>query len=302
MNVSGSSPILVYVIFSEKSSDFLKIMIHCIVGATGAGKTGLNACLLKKEYRTVGHKLLIDTQQRIKALNLERKKPLTIPDKPPIFSDFKTSFLDGYEHYYEPYYINGYYFGMVNEKMPTQFVLPNSRIHLSEVQRYYNSKDGTPLPRHVSNLFEMHRHYGLDIWMDVQRGMLVDKNIRDLCRHFIEVQDMEHIKTETGRIIQTTWHCREFDSNLAFEEYLETGKKTYFETTYVYRGNIFRIYDSFEHFDDFIPGEGKDFTCLPFLKKGEKVPPEFEMYYRIGEPKEYRHVPKPPASKEKRVA
>lgn len=231
------------------------------------------------------------TQERIRALNLERKTPLTIPDKPPIFSDFKVKFLDGYEQYYEPYYINGYYFGMANEKMPTQFVLPHSHVHLTEVQHYYNSKDLLPLPRHVSSLFEMYRQYFLDIWLDLQRPILLDKNIRDLIKHFIEVLGMENLTDEeTGRIIQSTFRCREFDSNFALEEYLETGKETYRETQYVYRGNIFRIYDSFEHFDDFIPGEGKDFTLLPFVKKGEKVPPEFEMYYRRGEPREYRHV------------
>ena len=276
-------------------------MITIIFGEPGAGKTSLMAHFLLDLYQREGSALLRECRQKVEALNEMRSTPFTLPSKPPIFSDFNVKFLVGYKKYFEPYYINGYYFGMQNDNMPTQLLPPKSKVFLTEGQRYFDSRKSATFPRFVSEAFEMHRHYGLDIYIDVQRPVLIDKNVRELCKRFIEVQGMEHQETQlTGQITATTFHCREFDSNAAVEAYLGGGEKIYRSTTYEHRGNILETFDSYGHFDDFLPKEGSDFHLLPFLGKGGKPPKELEAFYKFTEPKEYRGGAA--ATKEKKAA
>ena len=133
-------------------------MITIIFGAPGTGKTSLNTHFLQTEYKTHGRALLAQTQKRIAEVNRTRVKPLTLPDKPPIFANYKASFKTGYEKTFEPYYINPFYLGLENGNMPTQYLPPQSRVFISESQRYYNSRKSSTLPDWVSRLYEMHRH------------------------------------------------------------------------------------------------------------------------------------------------
>lgn len=269
-------------------------MIHIISGPPGAGKSSLNTYFIKKTYAEQGRTLLESCSAKIAELNKTRVHTLTVPDKPPIFSDYRARFLVDYETYYEPYYINGYYLGLANERMPTQYLPPYSKVFLGEAQRYYNSRKSSNFPDHVSRLYEMHRHFGFDIYMDVQRVKLIDPNIRDLCRHFIEVQSMQHTKDERGRIKKTVWTCREFTNWTDFEDYLEHGSETYTETTYTNEGNIFDCFNSFGYFDMFVPAEGRDFNYLKHLARSEinQLPEDRARFYKSGEPIGYRTMPK----------
>lgn len=277
-------------------------MITIIFGATGAGKTSLNAHFLYETYRKEGRKLLSQCNEKLREASIACGRTLTPPANPPIFSDFKVRFLDGYESYYEPYYLNGYYFGLGNESMPTQYVVPYAKIFLSEGQRYFDSRQSKMFPRWVSDAFEMHRHFGLDIFIDVQRAKLIDINIRELCRRFLEVREMVHETTGTGKIMQTTFKCREFDSNVAVENYLQTGDPAlYRETEFVHRGNIYSLFDSFEHFRDFLPKNNEDFFYLPFPGQGRPVPKKYECFYRPGEPQGYRSKAEDKGKKDKKT-
>lgn len=206
-------------------------MIIIIFGAPGAGKSALMTYFIKKLYIEQGRAILSSSQSRIKALNRTRRTPLTVPDRVPIYSDFKVNFKVGYEKWYEPYFINGFYFGLPNEKMPEILVAPGGKVFLSEAQRYFNSRQ-RGLPDYSSRLFEMHRHYGLDIYMDTQRPGLIDLNIRALCKSFIEVMGIEHEYDFAGRIVASTFRCRAFRNNADVEEYLNAGAGNYTETTY----------------------------------------------------------------------
>ena len=166
-------------------------MITTVFGKPGVGKTAFLAYQLQNLYFTQGLNLLDECRDKINAENLNREHLLTLPTQPPIFSDFGVKFLVDYEEEYEPYYINGYYFGMQNKNMQTQFLPPCSKLFLSEGQRYFDSRKSKTFPAFVSAAFEMHRHYGLDIWIDVQRPKLIDANIRELCKKFIEVIKIE---------------------------------------------------------------------------------------------------------------
>ena len=276
-------------------------MIVIIFGKPGIGKTSLNAAFLKQEYEQEGEYLLESCCECIESLNFGRKKPLQMPDKSPIYSDFEVSLLVDYEEYYEPYYINGFYFGLKNERLKTMNLPPYAKIHLCEAQKYFDSRKSKTFPAFVSRAFEMHRHYGLDIIMDVQRLGLIDLNVREIAGKFIEVVDCIHEEDACGGIARTTWHCREFDSYQTVRDYLEASGKDYREATYTNEGNIFEIFNSYGCFDEFVPDEGQDFAYLEHLrgKDVKQLPEEIQRYYISGEPKEYRTEPKPEKDKKR---
>lgn len=276
-------------------------MITIIFGKPGAGKTSLMAHFLQDLYAKQGKSLLKKSISEIERVNETRKTPLTLPDRPPIYSDFEVWIHTGYNKWFIPYFINGYYFGLANENMPTQFVFPYAKIFLSEAQRYFDSRKSSTFPRFAASAFEMHRHYGLDIWLDVQRVGLIDLNVRELCKRFIEVQDVEHTTSGTGEITASEWKCREFETSADVDLYLKSGDKVYAETSYRHEGNIFSGVDSRGHFGDFLPADGKGFTNLPFLRAGEKPAPGTEIFYQSGEPKGYRGMPPKKEKKEEKA-
>ncbi len=281
-------------------------MLTIISGVPGAGKSSLNAYFLYSTYREEGRTLLKRCRAKIEELNKTRLHPLTPPTQPPIYSDFKVKFPAGYKKWYEPYFINGYYMGLSNERLKTQFLPPYAKVFLGESQRYYNSRKSGSFPDFVSRFYEMHRHFGLDIYLDVQRVRLIDPNIRELCRRFIEVQGMEHTCDKLGRITRTVWHCREFGNWIDFEDYLNTGADTYKETSYTYDGNIFDCYDSFSFFENYLPEDvaGNDICYLKHLSRAEArfIGADKAEFYKSGEPVAYRKAPEAPRSNNKNNA
>lgn len=281
-------------------------MLTIISGVPGAGKSSLNAYFLYSTYRKEGRTLLKRCRAKIEELNKTRLHPLTLPAQPPIYSDFKVKFPAGYKKWYEPYFINGYYMGLSNERLKTQFLPPYAKVFLGESQRYYNSRKSGSFPDFVSRFYEMHRHFGLDIYLDVQRVRLIDPNIRELCRRFIEVQGMEHTRDKLGRITRTVWHCREFGNWIDFEDYLNTGADTYKETTYSYDGNIFDCYDSFSFFENYLPEDvaGNDICYLKHLSRAEAhfIGADKAEFYKSGEPVAYRTATEKPKAKDKKNA
>lgn len=261
-------------------------MITIIFGAPGAGKTSLLTYFLKHVYLAHGRVLLKNTKTTIEYLNQTRTTPLTVPDKPPIFANFNSRFLVGYKKYFEPYFINPYYFGLPNDKMATQFVPPRSNIFISEAQTYYDSRKSANFPPHVARAYEKHRHYHLSFWLDVQRPEAIDLSIRRLDCRYIEVLGTENDMDRFGRIIKTVFRCREFENWTAVEQYINTGAGDYTETTYINEGNIFKNFNSYEYFNEFLPRDGQDFKLLTF--NPHAAVRSDEKFYREAEPEEYR--------------
>lgn len=113
----------------------------------------------------------------------------------------------------------------------------------------------------------MHRHYGLDIYLDLQRVKLLDLNIRELCTKFILVKELKNITSSLGVVIENEWLCYEWTSWIEVEKYLEKNVKNYTKVRYVNNGNIFKTFDSCSYADEFLPGDGKDFVYLEHLSK-----------------------------------
>lgn len=265
-------------------------MITIIFGRPGRGKTSLLTHFLIQTYRENGRKLLKFAAQCVTAANRTRTTPLTVPDAPPIFANYQVKIKTGYQKYYEPYYLNGFYFGLQNEKMPTQRILPGGKIFFTEAQRYYNSRKSQTFPEHVINAFAEHRQYYLDIFLDSQRFMNIDKSIRDLADRFLEVQGMKNVYDKNGWLVRSEFDCREFASPGDVELYLDGKEKTWQEVHFTHEGNLFQNFDSYGCFDDYLPPDGQDFDCMPYLTMSQvkELSAAHAVFYNNKEPKEYR--------------
>ncbi len=261
-------------------------MIHIIFGAPGKGKSCKQVHFAKELFEKNGMTLMSSCRSKIDKAR-SYGYPLSYPDRIPIFTDFPMIFKSGFRKTYSPYYINGYYLGLPNDDQNVMFVPPGAVIFLSEAQRYYYSRQSKSFPTWVSRFYEMHRHFGLEIYMDVQRPILIDANIRELCEHFIEIVELNHEINSFGRVISTTWICREWTSWAATAEYLAAPEtKNYAETSYFNSGNIFDCYDSFSYFENFLPHRGQDFDY--FLHADIEAQQAYSDYYNLSEPKTYR--------------
>ena len=82
--------------------------------------------------------------------------------------------------------INPYRLGFANAFVQTHFTLPYECICITEAQKYLNSRMAAWFPDWQSRFYEQHGHDDLDIWLDTQRPMLIDVNVRVLLQ-FIEI-------------------------------------------------------------------------------------------------------------------
>lgn len=259
--------------------------ITVVFGPPGAGKSCLLVYFAKQIFAR-RNKILRETQESITNKKAEGiGKDLSLPTKAPIFSDFPMTFPAGYDETYTTYFVNGFYLGLPDGESPVMSVPPNSYIFLSEVQRYFNSRKSGTFPDRIARFYEMHRHYGLTIYMDIQRPELIDPCIREIATKFIEIVKLEHDTNEMGKIVRTTWTVREFDSWGEVDRFKKAEKTKKKTTKYVFEGNIFKYYNSFSYFDSFLPQgveRGADFKLYEHEKNFD------DPIYRISEPKEYR--------------
>lgn len=259
-----------------------------IFGDPGVGKSALLTSFIRNIYRDHSFEIMQNCCARIEEINAKYKTNLIPPDRVPIFTDYKVKFLVGYEEEYETYFTNGFYAGLPHgEELDTIYLPPFSVVALTEIQRYYDSRKKN-LPDWVSRTYEMHRHYGLDFYFDLQRFMLLDKNIRDNCSRIIEVDKMRHKINEFGGIVSTEWDCREWKDSADCERYLSTGVENFKKVIYGYNGNIFDCYDSYNYKDKFLPPVGKNFTYLSHVDNVNDVSEKLLHFYDFSEPLKYR--------------
>jgi len=234
--------------------------------------------------------MLKRSRAEINALNVNRKNKLILPDRAPIYTNYEALFKVGYKKRLSPYWVNGFYVGLPNENMPTQYIFPYGELHITEGQRYWDSRESSSLPDWVSRWFETHGHNDINIYIDVQRAKLIDVNIRALATKIIEVQRMVHVKDVYGRILKTVWYCREFMSTQDYETYVDGGRVAYASTYYVHEGNIFENYNHQSCKGDFVPAESDNYTVLemPTKAKTIEMPDKIKMFYTTTMPKGFR--------------
>lgn len=263
--------------------------ITIIFGESGKGKSSLGTFFLKEIYEKEGDILLRRCRQDIADTNRRLNRNYTLPDRPPLFTTHDVRLHIGYKKFFEPYYINGFYFGLANERMDTMFIPPFSKIWFDEAHKYFNSRKAGSFPAWVSQAFSQQRHFGLDIFLMTTRFMQIDTDIRQTTTRFIEVQGIENKMNFAGVVECSKWKCREWSEWDMVERYLNTKEKTYLETEYVNEGNIFDSYNSFAYKDDFLPSAGKDFSYFSHIMTAEqRKDPGIYKFFAPGEPQEYR--------------
>lgn len=142
--------------------------------------------------------------------------------------------------------INPFRLGFANPYVKTHFNFRYEAIFINEAQKYLNSRMSLYFPPWQSRWYEQHRHLDLDIWLDTQRPMLIDVNIRDLAE-FIEIVNLEIRKDKYGQILGLEWLIRKIPDSSMFDRYIASGKKDtdcYTEETVYADYNVFLTYDS----------------------------------------------------------
>lgn len=150
---------------------------------------------------------------------------------------------------YSPRYnrkINPYRLGFANKYVKTHFNLPYECICITEAQKYLNSRMSLYFPDWQSRWYEQHGHDDLDIYLDTQRPMLIDVNIRELAQ-FVEIVKLTIKRDDYGRICGLKWIIRKIDNSALFDKYMASGKKDkscYIEEVVEADYNVFECYDS----------------------------------------------------------
>ena len=142
--------------------------------------------------------------------------------------------------------VNPYKLGFANPFVKTHFNLPYEVICITEAQKYLNSRMSMYFPDWQSRWYEQHGHNNLDIYLDTQRPMLIDVNIRELSQ-FIEVVRLDVEYNCYGQPSRLVWLIRRIDNSGLLDRYLASGKKDvscFVEDVIIADYNVFACYDS----------------------------------------------------------
>ncbi|MCI8488058.1 MAG: hypothetical protein HFE36_05040 [Clostridia bacterium] len=227
-------------------------MIRIICGIPRAGKTALMTLFALQHMKgRQAHQDLIKCKKLLAPLNAGGFN-YTPPADHLVFADY--TIIAGAKGMITNYEVSGFYLGLFNDKHPTMFLPPNSKIFLDEAQKYFNSRKG--IAAFVSRYYELHGHYRLDITCTVQRPKLIDLNVRELAAEVLYVEKLDH-EQSGKRILSSQWTCSSFDNTPSAIDYIESGQhkeKRGDKAVFEYDGNIFKHYDSFSFFPAFLNG------------------------------------------------
>lgn len=143
--------------------------------------------------------------------------------------------------------INPYRLGFKNPYVQTHFNIPYEAIFITEAQKYLNSRRSSMFPDWQSRWYEQHGHNYIDLFLDTQRGQLIDLNVRALAQ-FLEILKLDILDYDRyGKPAALRWKVRHMENNFAFERYMESGasdKRCYDEYSIIAEYNVFDCYDS----------------------------------------------------------
>ena len=191
--------------------------------------------------------------------------------------------------------INPFRLGFDNTFVKTHFNIPYEVIGITEAQKYLNSRMSKYFPEWQSRWYEQHGHNNLDIFLDTQRPMLIDVNIRELAS-FIEIIQLKLRYDKYNRVKCLKWRIRKIENSQLFDKYMASGKKDrscYTEETVIANYNVFSLYDSQSckpkfyagHFDqdfDYTESKTTENTLQGYLEYLKDNDDELPQNYYIG--------------------
>lgn len=222
-------------------------MITLLVGDPGIGKTSLNACLMSQEIVNSRQRYL-QCCKKIDELNSQGFHFEYPKNGVLSYANFEFINRTRFRFGAKGKRLIPWHMALPNDDIPFETFPPYSIFHIMEGQVYWNSRR-RGLRDCVSRFFENHRHNHFEIYIDVQRGGLIDANIREIAGRIIEVQKSVHEYDERGHIRKTTFYCYDFNSWFEYEKYLNNGKDKKYakQVTFEFVGCIFDCYNSFEN-------------------------------------------------------
>ena len=251
-------------------------MITIIFGAPGKGKTSLMTHLGVQE--AFNEDRICAMQASIQALN-ENGFKLTVPEHC-LASNYD---IIAQKFWFDPRpsrRINPFRLGFANNYVKTHFSLPFECILIAEAQLYLNSRMSMYFPDWQSRFYEQHRHLNLDIFLDTQRPMLIDVNIRELAR-FLEILNLDVRYNDYNEPCFFKWRVREIENSSLFDKYMASGKKDktcYREYSIIARYNVFDCYNSQSCKPKFFSGHFDQDFDLNYSSPPEETKESFETY------------------------
>ncbi len=238
-----------------------------IVGNPGSGKTLLNACIESQEIVNSRQDYLASCR-KIDELN-SRGFHFEYPkDEVLTYSNFEFVNKTRFKFGKRSKKLDPWHMALPNKEIPFDVFPPYSKFHIMEGQVYWNSRR-RGLRDCVSRFFENHRHNNFEIYIDVQRGGLIDANIREIANRVLEPKELVHTKDNMGRIQQTIVNCYKFDSWSEYEKWINNGRENKHVSivSFGFTGCIFDCYNSYENMLAFYENcEEKSFTDEYFDK------------------------------------
>ena len=181
--------------------------------------------------------------------------------------------------------INPFRLGFSNPFVDTHFTIPYQCFFITEAQKYLNSRMALYYPDWQSRYYEQSGHNNLDFWLDTQRPMLIDVNIRELSQ-FIEIVKLDLKYNDFGKVCGLKWTIRHIDNSGLFDKYMASGKKDkscYTESTVIADYNVFDCYDSQSCKPKFYDGHfGDDFDYSPAIPLDNDIDGYLE-YLRVND-------------------
>ena len=241
-------------------------MITCFCGDIGIGKTSLMTAMasrimlnFNREYENACD-MIRDLQEN------GYKKFAFPPQKHVVYSNFEIKVANKYCSGKKSYAFDPYKFALPNNEIPFELFPPGASFFITEGQAVYNSRKSKKFRACVSRLFENSRHIDWDIYIDAQRIMLIDLNIRDLAQRVIVPLELVQKEDGFGFVNKTIWYCYEFKRWDDADLFITSGKlKNYKKLKYVYEGDIFKNYDSKMNRKAFYPLKNKGKWKLSYL-------------------------------------
>lgn len=121
-------------------------------------------------------------------------------------------------------FINPFRLGQDNKYVKTHYNIPYEAIFITEGQKYFNSRMSLYYPDWQSRWFEQHGHLYMDVFIDTQRPMLIDSNIRELAS-LKEIISYTRSFNRLGQFLKIEFKTRFIPDSFSFDKYLASGKK-----------------------------------------------------------------------------